>query len=391
MYDLILYYLKPRNRSSQIAHSTALPSKLGCGTRCVNLRFNIVVLYMTIYTLSTPVFYKYFMLKLADIRQVQIELTTRCNARCPMCMRNYRGMDYNSGYPETELTLENLQHILQPEFLQQLTRGVSFNGNLGDFGLARDAQEIVYWLAKQNVLVSINTNGSMRTPDWWASLARPGVRIGFALDGLAGTHELYRQDTDWNRVIENARAFIAAGGHAVWRFIPFDHNHDQEAKCRQLAQEFGFAKFENIDEGRNRTPVFRRDGTFSHHIGRPYSDNESDIRPMLESHLTWFDPRTVKLEKDSQPLRLICQHKRLEEIYIAADGTVWPCCFLGFYPATMKHPGNEQLLPLVRENNALKYDLAHCMAWFDRVEETWSRASIADGRLYGCVNSCGGR
>ena len=333
------------------------------------------------------------MLKLADIRQVQIELTTRCNARCPMCMRNYRGLEYNSGYPETELSLQNIQQILKPKFLSQLTRGVLFNGNLGDFGLTKDAQQIVHWLTDLNIPVYINTNGSMRTPDWWASLARPGVRIGFALDGLDDTHSLYRQDTDWHRVIANATAFIKAGGNAIWRFIPFDHNRHQEQTCQQMAKDLGFAKFENIDEGRNRGPVYTRTGDFSHWLGQPFTENKNSppVQNLLESHLTWFDPKTVKSDKDTQPLRLICQHKRLEEIYIAADGTVWPCCFLGFYPATMTHPGNKQLLPLVHENNALEYDLAHCIEWFDRVEETWSRASIAEGRLYGCVNSCGGR
>ena len=112
---------------------------------------------------------------------------------------------------------------------------------------------------------------------------------------------------------------------------------------------------------------------------------------MLHSHVTWFDQRTVKSDKDTQPLNLVCQHNRLKEIYIAADGTVYPCCFLGFYPATMTHPGNTQLLPLVKENNALEYDLEHCIEWFNSVEETWSKNSIADGRLYACVNSCGGR
>jgi MoaA/NifB/PqqE/SkfB family radical SAM enzyme len=350
---------------------------------------------MVIYTLSTRKVHKYSMLKIQDVRQVQIELTTRCNARCPMCMRNYRGMDFNSGYPETELRLSDIKQILPVEFLKQLTRGISFNGNLGDFGLARDAKEIVEYLVGLGVPVYINTNGSMRTPDWWAGLALPGVRIGFALDGLEETHSLYRQDTNWKRIIENAQAFIRAGGHAIWRFIPFDHNRHQEPSCRDLARQLGFVQFENIDEGRNRGPVYSRAGEFSHWLGEPFTEQEKsnppDIKPMLESHVTWFDHRTVNSDKDTQPLNLICQHNRLKEIYIAADGTVYPCCFLGFYPTTMKHPGNSQLLPLVKENNALEYDLDHCVKWFDSVEETWSKNSIAEGRLYGCVNSCGGR
>jgi len=328
------------------------------------------------------------MLKLADIRQVQIELTTRCNARCPMCMRNYRGMDFNSGYPLTELSLADVKHICQPKLLKQLTRGVIFNGNLGDFGAARDGVEIVKYIVENDTKVYINTNGSTHTPEWWAQLALPGVTIGFALDGISQeTHSLYRQDTSFDRTIENAQAFINAGGKAIWRFIPFDHNRHEELACQQKSQELGFALFENIHEGRDRGPVFTRDGEFSHWLG-PAQDWELDSKKMVEHHVTWFDHRTFKFDKDTPVLKMICQHKRLEELYVAADGTVYPCCFLGFYPATMKHPGNEQLLPLVKENNALEYSLEHCMQWFDEVEKTWERDSIADGRLYGCINSC---
>ena len=57
----------------------------------------------------------------------------------------------------------------------------------------------------------------------------------------------------------------------------------------------------------------------------------------------------------------------------------------------MTHPGNEQLIPLIKENNALEYSLEHCIEWFNQVEDTWSRPSIAAGRLYTCVNSCGNK
>lgn len=327
------------------------------------------------------------MLKLQHIRKVQIELTTRCNARCPMCMRNYRGYEFNSGYPDCELTLSQIQHIFQPEFLQQLQQ-VNFNGNLGDFALARDALDIVNFFVKHDIEVDINSNGSLRTPEWWAGLALPRVTVGFALDGLADTHSLYRQDTDWHRVIANAKALIAAGGQAVWRFIPFDHNRHQEAQCKQLAELMGFARFENINDGRDRTPVYSRHGDFSHHIGAAYENAPAKIHAMLHSHVTWYSAKTVNHVKDVPNVNIQCIHKRDQEIYLAADGSIYPCCFLGFYPGQMQHPGNLELAELVHENNALIWPLEHCVEWFDRVEQAWQHASVAQGRPYQCVSTC---
>jgi len=325
------------------------------------------------------------MLKLSEIHFLHIELTTKCNARCPMCMRNYRGVDYNSGYPDAELTLENIQHILTPEVLKTINH-INFNGNLGDFSLAKDGAEIVQYLVNHDTTITINTNGSLRPKTWWQKLALPNVTIGFALDGLADTHALYRQDTDWNRIIENAQAYIAAGGQARWRFVPFDHNRHQEAECRKLAKEMGFISFENIYDGRDSGPVYTRTGKFSHWLG-PVGD-PPPIKDMLQSHITWFDSKTVKIKKDTPELNLRCRHKVAREIYLAADGTVYPCCYLGFYPLSMNHPGNKELAPMVTENNALHYPLEHCLEWFDRVEQSWNHASIRDGRTFQCVNTC---
>jgi MoaA/NifB/PqqE/SkfB family radical SAM enzyme len=344
------------------------------------------------------------MRRLKDIRLIQIELTTRCNARCPMCMRNYRGLDYNSGYPETELTLQDIKHILTPSLLAQLIsvvpdmplfygqqRGIYFNGNLGDFAMAHDALEIVRYITDHKVPVTINTNGSLRHSSWWQELAQINpelVSVGFALDGLEGTHELYRQDTNWRRIIHNAETYIQAGGYAIWRFIEFEHNRHQESQCRQLAKDFGFRQFEILQDGRTQGPVYTRTGEFSHWIGPP-QDSPAPVKALLESHITWFDYRTVKTSRDRPDTVIDCHHQRNREIYIAADGSVYPCCYLGFYPTTMQQPGNQQIKELVWENNALEYDLEHCMQWFDRVEQSWNNPSIADGKLYTCVESCG--
>jgi sulfatase maturation enzyme AslB (radical SAM superfamily) len=300
-------------------------------------------------------------------------------------MRNYRGLDYNSGYPDTELTLENIQHILTPGILKTINH-VNFNGNLGDFSLAKDGAEIVQYLVAHDITIGINTNGSLRPKSWWQKLASPNVTIGFALDGLADTHAVYRQDTDWNRIVENAQAYIAAGGQAIWRFVPFDHNRHQEAECRALAKEMGFIDFENIYDGRDAGPVYSRTGEFSHWLG-PVGD-PPPIKDMLQSHITWYDSKTVNASKDTATLNLQCRHKMAKEIYLAADGTVYPCCYLGFYPLSMNHPGNKELAPMVTENNALEYSLEHCLEWFESIEQAWSKSSIAEGRPYQCVSTC---
>jgi MoaA/NifB/PqqE/SkfB family radical SAM enzyme len=341
------------------------------------------------------------MISFDQIRKIHIELTTRCNARCPMCMRNYRGYEFNSGYPDCELTLADFKKIITPVVIQHVmqpthgvlpkNQGFNFNGNLGDFASAHDALEIVDYLIDHQAKITVNTNGSLRTPAWWEKLARPGVEIGFALDGLEDTHHLYRQDTNWHKIIKNAQAFINNGGHAVWRFIPFDHNRHQEQQCRDLAAQLGFKRFENIYDGRESSPVFKRDGEFSHQIGKPltFVDFPPKLDQLLPSIVTWFDAKTIQVTADQPNLKLSCTHKINREIYIAADGSVYPCCYLGFYPETMTHAGNDQLKPLVRENNALAHSLEHCLTWFDAVEQTWQKKSIADGRLYQCVSNCG--
>ena len=132
--------------------------------------------------------------------------------------------------------------------------------------------------------------------------------------------------------------------------------------------------------------MYTRSGEFSHWLGP--AGNPPPIKDMLQSHITWFDSKTIKLQKDTPKLNLRCRHKVDREIYLAADGTVYPCCYLGFYPTQMNHAGNSQIKEIVQGNNALEHDLEYCLEWFDGVEQSWAKESIAAGRLYSCVNSC---
>ena len=63
-----------------------------------------------------------------DIKHIHLEISSLCNARCPLCPRNFHGYPYNDGYIERNLTLQDVKHIFQPTFIKQLT-GIMINGN----------------------------------------------------------------------------------------------------------------------------------------------------------------------------------------------------------------------------------------------------------------------
>ena len=304
-------------------------------------------------------------------------------------MRNYRGMDHNDGYPLVELRLEDIERIFDLDFCQQILT-VNFNGNLGDFSLARDAIQIVeYFLTNSPAAISISTNGSTRSPEWWTSLANERVRVGFDLDGLEDTHSIYRQNTDWHKIIANATAFIKSGGRAIWRMIRFLHNQHQIESCRQLAQNLGFEKFSLIDDGRDSGPVYTRDGRFSHWLGLPQKSIPS-VSDLLQDHRVWF-AKEKSFDWLADRKTITCEAQRSRSLYLAADGSIYPCCYLGFYPVTMRHPGNDQIRALVKDNNALIHGLDQSMKWFSTLAEKWQIDTIAQGRPMICVKTCGHR
>lgn len=333
------------------------------------------------------------MIEYGKIRDVHLEISTLCNAACPWCPRNFWGYPYNAGYPETYLTLEQAAKIFAQDFLKQLT-SIRVNGNYGDIVMNPEGADIIEFFRTQNpdLHIRINTNGGARDPRFWTRLAQAGAQIRFALDGLADTHHLYRQNTAWSTVIRNAKIFIAAGGQAVWQMIVFKHNQHQIEDCRNMSRELGFQKFDIVDDGRNTAPVFDRHGNLVHVLG--------DYRGEKEFKIMFHRKKTdhVLLEDiitDRSPKKTIrCETQSLNSIYIAANGDVSPCCWTGLYPRTYGHgqyhqAANAQLVPLIRKNNALEHSIEECIQWFREIELAWKHPAYDQGRLVICDDNCG--
>jgi sulfatase maturation enzyme AslB (radical SAM superfamily) len=290
------------------------------------------------------------------------------------------------------MSLTQVQQIFSVDFIKQLNE-LLINGNYGDFITCRDSVKIVEYFREHNpeLLIKISTNASGQ-PKIWERLAELGVRVLFRIDGLADTHKLYRQYTDFDLIISNAQKFIAAGGHAEWHMIDFDFNEHQRDDALLMSIKLGFKNFESIDAGRNNTPVFTRDGKYSHTIGVP--NLPKDLYHYYQTYRDQLkrENKSIYVNREAKPIN--CYAKQKKEIYVSANGEVSPCCWTGFYPRTNMHKlGNDQLLDCLGEdnNNSLEVGLPKSIHWFKNLEKSFNISEVTEGRPFICNETCGNR
>lgn len=257
---------------------------------------------------------------LDTIKWLHVEPTTRCNAWCQFCPRNKNGF----GLSDFELV------DLEPKRLKQVIDGmpkletVQFCGTLGDPCASKLIDSQLQVIKDNDVSLQLHTNGSLRTTDWWANLAKKfgnELSVWFAIDGLEDTHKIYRQATSWKKIIENAKAFIDAGGNAVWQFIPFAHNEHQIRNCMQMSTAMGFSRFEFIKNANYYSKAY------NYKTGEPM-----DIRPWSGHNQQWRRKgeilhKTTGNVKKNRVEEKNCMHLALTSVFLNASGVITPCCY----------------------------------------------------------------
>lgn len=265
------------------------------------------------------------MFSFEQLRIVQVEITNRCQASCPMCLRNIHGGIDNPSLLLTDWDLDRFQKIFTEEVLTQL-RLINFCGNFGDPIMNNSLIDMCQYASEKNPNISIviHTNGSARTTDWWEKLAKvlpKEHKVIFALDGLRETHSIYRIGTSYDLIIKNAKAFIAAGGIAHWMFIKFKHNEHEIETARAISQELGFGAFVLKDSKRfgKSFPVLNKAGEIVYHIEPP---SQSKIKSVEFVHL-----KDYKQWKND----VSCFSFNDKEVFIDANGYVMPCCLISSF------------------------------------------------------------
>ena len=328
-----------------------------------------------------------------EIKTVHIELTNRCQASCPMCDRNFHGLQTNDNILLNEWRIQDFRKAFKKQFL--IGKHLYLCGNFGDPMICKDILRILRYV-QPYVSLEIHTNGSMHNTKYWKHLVKylpKNHKVVFAIDGLADTHQIYRIGTDYNKVIDNAKAFIQAGGRAVWSFIRFKHNQHQVESAFNLSKKLGFVDFYSKDSSRfafdNKFPVLDRKGKYAYSLEPSTDAKHTQLTQQQLDNLQHFVDNT----------KISCAAQHSKEIYVDTHMNLFPCCFLAAIPyqpyedeklTPARNKILQQYKTLIKDigNNNIKENTIESIVNSEAYQTVWKKYWTIE-KLWTCARTCG--
>ncbi len=261
-----------------------------------------------------------------------LELTDKCNAACPMCGRTQatnRCLPNLSKVKNIELDFALIKSNFTSTLCSKISE-IDLCGGLGDPPAARECLEICDYFIGFDIKIILSSNGGLRGADWWRALGRcfsgSDSLVEFHIDGLADTNHLYRVNTRFKKIMQNAEAYLNTGATGEWHFIPFQHNQHQITEALKLSRNMGFSRFRVID-----TIRFGKGDHFSYQMpdGTPRELHPADpsfthtVPGPVESS------RHASAEEEGDPFDYVqCKSAIQNRPYIVATGAVSACCWI---------------------------------------------------------------
>ena len=326
-------------------------------------------------------------INIGNLNTINAELSNYCNSACPMCPRFDLNLNLIKDITNNaHTTLKIIIDKIGPAVLSKINHFYSC-GVLGDGAMNPECYEIYEYVKSCGAkATALYTNGGLRNTEFWKSLATTQTQVIFAIDGLEDTNHLYRRNVKWTKLIENVEAFINAGGHATWDYLKFKHNQNQIEQAELLSKKLGFKKFRLKET--TRWDDFDSEGNWVErdHIKLDNYKLEKIERDTEASGHNVTQKTKVKQSFTKAKINCWSYHKNKSEIYIAANGDVSPCCWLG---DLRLHEAKN----IITDYNAI--NLNHCS--LDEILNGHFFTELAKGirgvenayRLQTCYHTCG--
>ena len=248
---------------------------------------------------------------------IHVEMSNKCNLECPMCPR-VELLEKNFWTNKEDLSYNKFVKIFDP-ILNNCGK-FFLSGNYSDPMTNKDIEKITDFILKgKNSKITIGSNGSLRSEKVWNNLGkkfkkhweetkRPSTVL-FAIDGLEDTNHIYRINANWNKLMNNAKAFIDGGGFAEWKFVLFEHNQHQVDEAEELSKKLGFKRFVKV-------------------ISDRFADDEGNLsneKLSIKRSKGEYDLEDFVKESDE----ILCEAIDNNGIFVTEKGLVMPCCWTG--------------------------------------------------------------
>lgn len=340
---------------------------------------------------------------LNHIKKVELEISNGCNAACPGCART-QNLDLLN---PSDLSLNDLKRLF-PSKEYIAGKEFKFCGVLGDPAFNTDCVDMVEYLTHHGGLCQLSTNGGIQSADWWAKLGKinketNNLDIHFCIDGHSETNHIYRVNVMWAVVKRNITAYTTAGGKGTWIFIVFDHNEYELDIAEETAKELGllFATRTGMRNSYHNwvSNIKRKDKTAKklvteQKIITTTGSNQHSKTHQVNELMQFNDDLKVNGVDSILAKKIIdtiqCKYIHEGEIYIGADLTLWPCCFLYDSAFKNKQNINDKLAKYGKNWNSLvdqsiEEVLEH--EWFkEKLYQSWYPAHKQ--HLPRCISTC---
>jgi len=155
--------------------------------------------------------------------EIEIDITSLCNLRCPLCFRNHP--DFVSD--NSSMSIENFKSIF--DTFPNL-KVISFGFLISEPTAHRDFLKFVKYSKSKGCSVVISTNGNLKPEKYWIELGKmldAEDRVFWPVDGSTQEiYEKYRVGGNLARVIRNQKTCIehSKDTQHITQFIQFEHN-----------------------------------------------------------------------------------------------------------------------------------------------------------------------
>ncbi|MDD0854368.1 radical SAM protein [Halobacteriovorax sp. GB3] len=251
--------------------------------------------------------------------RIEIDLTGTCNARCPLCARNYKHITVKYNERSVSEIAAQLEEYPNGKYVHLV-------GAFSEPTLYKKFHDLCRYLVEKEWHIEICTNGDTHDEKWWSELGEILTERDSVYFTICGStqelHEIYRVGTSLENIRKNAKAFRESCKSKIdyIQHILFDYNAEdlESESMAEIMDEFSHI---NLTQTlyRRETEIYKNPFNLDKMLVTPELKNKYDLI-IREANRKWAEKLTGKKNYD-----IDCRSFNKKSIHIDQHGKVYPC------------------------------------------------------------------